>query len=97
MSPTIWLPDIDTHYNGQHLVWRPANVRFPYNSGQISEIKNALLALPMTQSFAKEDGNLLHLAFWQEGQLRVCDYTRHEAEKALYKLGNQLGYSVANF
>jgi hypothetical protein len=99
VSPTIWGPigDPRPNYPNTMVAWHPTGQGLPYTQIEMVRVKKALAALPESRLFASEDGDLMHLAFWQDGHLRICDYTRHDAQRSLYNLDGWLGISLADF
>jgi len=94
VSPTIWgnVGDPRPDYPSTMTAWHPTGRGIPYTRDEISRIKNALVALPEPKTSTPDSyGERWHLAFWQDGHLRVCDYTEQEMHDNCYKLYGWMG------
>jgi len=66
-----------------------------YSEDQLAQIKAALAALTPPSPVDKSLYHLqVHLAFFENNQLRIYDYAKAEAESELSPLFNALGFSL---
>jgi hypothetical protein len=78
-----------------HTINFPMQAR-PYDPATLTQIKSFLATLPGSTSCSALDSyrTQFHIAFYQNGQLRLYDYRKDEAKTALAPLFTLLGFNL---